>query len=116
MLGAASWAIVPSISGVFEPVDSELAFYSGQAMLSLSAFALGLYWGELSLLAYLFGVYLSINGYPYILGSSESRAWMMWEILATFMPCVYPFFAGMLGVLVQKVRLSFRLLKEYKRT
>jgi len=54
VLGAASWAIVPLVSDVFEPMDNELAFFLGQSVLSVVSFYFGYSYGLKHVFIYIF--------------------------------------------------------------
>ena len=116
VLGAASWAIVPLVSDVFEPFDSSLAFYLGQFILVLAAFLVGLFWGGPSLCAFLVALYISNNAYPYFFGSSDAKGYVLIAMVTTIMLCIYPLLAGMIGVLVKGICLSIRLTRRSKAT
>jgi hypothetical protein len=107
ILGAASWVIVPFVSNSFEPFDSEPAFYIGQSFLSLAAFLIGFIYGMKPLFVFILGVYLSNNIYPFIFGTSESRAWAGLGLITVLFLCIYPLFAGILGKISNLVWVKF---------
>ncbi len=100
VLGAASWAIVPLVSDRFEPFDSELGLYLGQSVLSVASFYFGYSNGLKYVILFLIGVYVSSNVYPYLLGSSEQRAWAVLGLITTVALCIIPLVFGALGKLV----------------
>ena len=101
VLGAASWAIVPLVSDVFEPMDNELAFFLGQSVLSVVSFYFGYSYGLKQVFIYIFGVYVSCNVYSYVFGSSEARAWAYLGLITLFLfLCLIPLDYGILGKLV----------------
>lgn len=100
VLGAASWAIVPLVSDVFEPFDNELAFYLGQSVLSVAAFYFGYSYGLKHVFIFILGIYVSCNVYSYIFGSSEQRVWAYIGLITLIALCVIPLAFGILGKLV----------------
>ena len=100
VLGAASWAIVPLVSDVFEPFDNELAFFLGQSVLSVASFYFGYSSGLKYVYIFILGVYVSSNVYPYLFGSSEQRAWALLLLITSITLCVIPLAFGILGKLV----------------
>ncbi len=113
-LGAASWAVVPLVSDRFEPFDSELGFYIGQSILSLVAFYIGFSTGLKYVFIFIIGVYISSNAYPYIFGSSESRAWASLGLITALALCLYPLVFGIAGKIacVGKVKYNNWLKKD----
>jgi hypothetical protein len=99
-LGAFSWAIVPLVSGEFEPFDSEIGFYTGQVMLAAAAFYLGFSRGMKQLLVYIVGVYIGCIVYAYAFGSSDTRAWILVGLITTWGLCIFPLLSGIFGKLV----------------
>ncbi len=101
VLGAASWAIVPLVSDVFEPMDNELAFFLGQSVLSVVSFYFGYSYGLKHVFIYILGIYVSCNVYSYIFGSSESRVWAYLGLITFFLfLCIIPLAFGFFGKLV----------------
>jgi hypothetical protein len=74
-VGALAWFASAKASGVFEPYDSSIGIFVNQAVLVTAAIWTGLRGRLLFVLAFLAGAYLGLNAYPYLFGSSESRAW-----------------------------------------
>jgi len=107
VLGAATWFIVPFVSDSFEPIDNDFAFYSGQSVLSIAAFIFGFLYGMKPVFIFLLGVYVSCNLYPFLFGSSESRAWAGLGLVTNLLFCIYPLIAGSLGKLSNTIRLKF---------
>jgi hypothetical protein len=101
ILGIAGWAIVPLVSDRFEPFDSDLGFCIGQSILSIVAFYIGFSFGLRYVFIYVFGIYMASNAYPYIFGSSESRAWASLALITTLALCVFPLLLGVLGKLAR---------------
>ncbi len=97
IFGALSWAIVPIVSDKFEPFDSESGFYIGQSLLSIIGIYLGYKHGLKHVLVFILGIYISSNVYPYIFGSSESRAWALLGLLTTLVLCIFPLISGIVG-------------------
>ena len=106
-LGTSSWAIAPFVSNSFEPFDSEPAFYIGQSFLCLAAFMIGSIYGMKPLFVFILGVYLSNNIYPFIFGTSDSRAWSGLGLITVLFLCIYPLFAGILGKICNLVWAKF---------
>ena len=100
VLGAASWAIVPLVSNKFEPMDSELAFYLGQSILSVVSFYFGYSYGLKHVLKYILGIYISCNVYSYIFGTDDNRGWAILGLITFFLfLCIIPLAFGILGKL-----------------
>jgi hypothetical protein len=97
IFGSLSWIVVPIASDKFEPFDSELGFYIGQSALSIIAIYLGYKNGLKHVLIFVLGIYISSNMYPYIFGSSESRAWALFGLITTLALCVFPLIFGLVG-------------------
>ena len=107
VLGAASWAVVPLVSDKFEPFDSELGFYIGQCILSVMALYLGFTGGLKHVFIFVIGVYISSNIYPYLFGSSESRAWVILGLITALALCLFPLVFGVLGKLVRIGKIKY---------
>ena len=107
VLGAASWAVVPLVSDKFEPFDSELGFYIGQCILSVMALYLGFTGGLKHVFIFVMGVYISSNIYPYLFGSSESRAWVILGLITALALCLFPLVFGVLGKLVRIGKIKY---------
>ena len=114
ILGIVTWVIVPLVSDSFEPIDNDLAFYSGQSILSVAAFIIGFLFGIKPLFFFLLGVYISCNAYPFIFGPSESRAWAGMGLITNLLFCVYPLVAGSLGRLSNLIWLKITHNKAIK--
>jgi len=114
ILGVAAWVIVPFVSDSFEPIDNDFAFYSGQSILSIAAFIFGFRFGMKPVFIFLLGVYISCNVYPFIYGSSESRAWAGLGLVTNILFCIYPLVAGSLGKLIYLIWLKFTHNKAIK--
>ena len=113
-LGAVSWALVPLVSDRFEPYDSEAGFYIGQSILAMAAFYIGFSGSIKNVFFFVIGIYISCNIYPYIFGSSESRAWAALGLITTLTLCAYPLIFGVLGRLasIGKLKFNNRLKKD----
>jgi hypothetical protein len=111
ILGAASWAIVPLVSDRFEPFDSDSGFVVGQFILCVAAFYIGFSVGMRRVFAYIFGIYLASNIYPYFFGSSESRAWASLASITSLALCIFPLMSGIFGKIVHigKIKYNNRL-------
>ncbi|WP_126456946.1 hypothetical protein [Sulfuriflexus mobilis] len=108
VLGAAGWAIVPLVSDRFEPFDSDLGFYMGQSMLSAFAFYFGFKHGLKQVFIFILGAYISANVYPYVFGSSESRAWAYLALITTLALCILPMLSGILGKLMRAGTIKYK--------
>lgn len=102
MLGAASWAISPWVSGQFEPFDSGLALTLGQMLMSLYSGTIGYRFGLWKLVLAVFGLYAGQVGYWYVFGSSEARAWIVLGAFSTLLLCVLPVLSGFLGIAIRR--------------
>lgn len=107
ILGAVSWAIVPIMSGRFEPFDSEIGFYTGQIMLATAAFYLGFTHGMKQVLVYIVGVYIGSIIYAYVFGSSDARALIIFGLIVTWGLCIFPLLSGIIGKLVRIGKIKY---------
>jgi hypothetical protein len=103
-VGAISWAVTPVLSGSFEPFDSGLALTVGQALMSMYSAYIGFRYGVSRLAMAVFGMYAGQVAYWYVLGSTDARAWALLGLFTTALLCVFPALAGVLGVVLQRVR------------
>lgn len=74
-IGALSWFIASIVSGKFEPYDSSVGLLVNQIILSASVTFLAWRYRAAVPLLFMTGAYLGLNGYTYVFGSSETRAW-----------------------------------------
>jgi hypothetical protein len=103
LMGAMSWGVVSLVSNRFEPYDSELGFYIGQFILSVTTLFVGFRLGFRFLCIYTFSAYLGMNGYAYILGSGDSKAYALLGLVVSLILVVYPVLAGLLGYFAGRV-------------
>jgi hypothetical protein len=108
IFGALSWAIVPIVSDNFEPFDSEWGFYIGQSVLSIIAIYLGYKHGLKYVLIFVLGIYMSSNVYPYIFGSSESRAWALLGLITALALCIFPLIFGVIGKVLKIGHIKYK--------
>ncbi|MEQ1790257.1 MAG: hypothetical protein ABL857_07425, partial [Rickettsiales bacterium] len=104
ILGGLGWYISLLVSGVFEPFDSEVGFYTLQVFLSALSFTIA--YKTISLVKsfqFVSGIYVGQVSYSYIFGSSEARAWVLLGMVAIISLCIYPIIAGIIGILIGKV-------------
>ena len=104
LLGAVSWAVSPLLSGQFEPFDSGLAMFVGQAILSTFVGYIGFRHGFWNMALAILGAYLGQVVYWYTFGNSEARAWIVLGAFTTLFLCVIPALSGTLGVVARHVR------------
>lgn len=97
VLGALSWAVCPWVSGQFEPFDTSLGLAIGQMSMLMLAIYTGCTKSLGVLLLVLIGMYFGQNVYAYILGSAETRAWMLLGLLTTLFLCILPLIGGLLA-------------------
>lgn len=107
-LGVGSWAIVPLVSGKFEPFDSSAGFYIGQALSSAVCFYAGFTRGFKSVLILLTGFYAAANVYAYLFGSTDARAMFVLGLLFNLLLCVYPLLFGLLGKVAAFARVRLK--------
>jgi hypothetical protein len=107
-IGAGSWGVVALVSDVFEPFDSSGGFYIGQILLSISALGIAYKNGIGKLWLFLFGCYVGINTYAYIFGTFDSRSMWPLGLLMTLLLIVYPFFFGIMGLLIKYIVFKFK--------
>lgn len=75
VIGALSWFIASLVSGKFEPYDSSVGLLVNQFILSASVAFLAWRYRAAVPLLFMAGAYSGLNGYAYVFGSSETRAW-----------------------------------------
>ncbi len=102
--GAASWAVAGLISDRFEPFDSGSGFLANQIILAFPALVIGYSQKPVYLLLYFIAAWMGLNGYAFMAGGSEQRAWAYLGLVTTLVLLVYPFFAGLAGILFKKLR------------
>ena len=111
-LGALSWGLVSLVSNRFEPFDSGIGFIVNQAVLSFAAFGISFGFGTSASLIVLLGAYSGMNAYAYILGGSETRAWVTLGLITALGLLVIPAIFGVLGRLLSLAISRFRSLKK----
>jgi hypothetical protein len=100
LLGALSWGMADTVSGTFEPFDSDTGFLVTQVILSFAALMFGLKKGIIASVIFVAGGYMGMNAYAYAFGGSEARAWAMLGVVTTIGLVVFPALAGLLGGIV----------------
>ena len=90
ILGAISWAVVPLVSNEIEPFDSGLGLLIGQIIMSTAAFYFALSKGSKTVLLYLLGIYIGMNGYAYAVGTPGTRLWAGLLLVTSIALCVIP--------------------------
>jgi len=103
-VGAITWAATPLLSGQFEPFDSGLAMWFGQALMSAYGGYIGFRHNFWKLLLAILGMYLGQVAYWYVFGSSEARAWILLGAFSTLLLCALPFASGVAGILSRRLR------------
>jgi hypothetical protein len=103
LLGAVSWGSVSLVSGKFEPYDSTIGLYIGQAILMAAAFGVGFRNGVVVLLVFIVGAHLGMNAYAYVFGSPDTRAWFAMGLLISILLVIFPMLSGLLGKLVYAI-------------
>lgn len=99
ILGAISWAVVPLVSNEIEPFDSGLGFLIGQVVMSAGAVYFSLQKGSKTILLYLLGIYIGINGYAYAVGTPGTRSWAGLLLVTSIALCVIPAISASAGKL-----------------
>jgi hypothetical protein len=107
-LGAFGWGISHWVSGQFEPYDSGAGFLATQIVLVPAAAMAGYRWGIAASFVLVLGGYIGLNGYAYVLGGSESRAWAMLGAISTLLLVIVPAVAGLLGGAAKHLITRFR--------
>ena len=97
IMGAISWGIVALVSDRFEPFDSTPGFLMGQTLLSAVALVIGFRYRLLQVFLFIAGAYAGMNAYVYLMGGSESRAWIYLGLLTTLSLILVPALSGLLG-------------------
>jgi hypothetical protein len=103
-LGPLSWLAAQAVSGTFEPFDDGIGFLVCQVVLSIALFVVGLRTGVLRALLCLVGVWVGMNAYGYLAGSSEMRAWIVLLMFSSLSLLAFPLAAGVLGGAVRALR------------
>lgn len=97
LLGPLSWGAAQLMSGTFEPFDNATGFFICQAVLAVPTLIIGLRAGMLRALLGLVGAWIGMNGYAYLFGSSETRAWILLLLFSSLTLLVFPAVAGIIG-------------------
>ena len=108
LLGALSELLAATVSGKFEPFDSESGFLVTQVILSSAALVVGFKRGMVDCLILVFGAYFGMNAFAFAFGGSETRAWAMLGFITTIALVTYPVFAGSIGAAVGAALTRFR--------
>ena len=111
LLGALSWALAATVSGKFEPFDSESGFLVTQIILSGASLVVGLKRGMVDCIILVFGAHLGMNALTFAFGGSESRAWAMLGLITTVALVIYPVLAGLIGAAAVAALTKFRQRK-----
>lgn len=104
ILGPLSWAAAYALSGTFEPFDNTTGFFACQSVLALALFVVGLRAGVLRAFVCLVGVWVGMNTYAYLAGSSETRAWIVLLLFSSLTLLMFPLAAAIAGGIVRAVR------------
>ena len=97
LLGTFSWLLAATVSGKFEPYDSESGFLVTQIILSCACLAVGIQRGMVDCLILVFGAYVGMNAFAFAFGGSETRAWAMLGLITSVALLIYPVLAGLIG-------------------
>ena len=111
LLGALSWLLATTVSGKFEPFDSESGFLVTQIILSGASLVVGLKRGMVDCIILVFGAHLGMNALTFAFGGSESRAWAMLGLITTVALVIYPVLAGLIGAAAVAALTKFRQRK-----
>jgi hypothetical protein len=103
-LGAASLGVVSLVSNRFEPFDNDRGLLLGQFLLAVPAFVIGYRYGTKEILSIVFGAYLGMNSYAFLLGTSEQRVWFILGLLTTLSLIAVPLIFGFAGRLTGVIR------------
>ncbi len=95
ILGGLSWAICPLVSDHFEPFDTGIGFLIGQVAMSVFTAYIGFVADYKKLLVAVLGLYLGLNAYAYVFGSSEARAWAVLLLFTSIFLCIIPLVVGL---------------------
>jgi hypothetical protein len=101
LAGALSWAIVSLVSNRFEPFDSDVGFYSGQLILSITALYIGYKKKFSYLIIYILGAYLGMNVYANIAGDS---GWWQLLLITSVVLVIFPLAFGVIGSIIYSIR------------
>ena len=102
--GALAWVIPGKASGHFEPYDSGIGLLVNQAILVAATIWAALRHGLRGVLIFLAGAYVGLNGYPYLFGSSESRAWAALGAVVNVLLLVVPALCALALLAYRRVR------------
>jgi len=72
-IGAASWFFASVVSGEFEVYDSSMELAVNHSILSVSATLVAMRYRASAALLFIVSAYFGLNGFAYVMGSSESR-------------------------------------------
>lgn len=101
--GAVSWAVVPVVSGKFEPFDSTVGLFANQIVLSIPVVIVAWRYRLSTALLLALGAYIGINAYVFALGGAEHRAW--WALGAVVSTGLFaaPLVAAFAAVAIRKL-------------
>lgn len=102
--GALAWAIPAKTSGHFEPYDSRFGLLINQTILVAAVIWAVLRHGLRGILIFLAGAYVGLNGYPYLFGSSESRAWATLGAVVNLLLLIVPALCALALLAYRRVR------------
>ena len=111
LLGALSCVIAATVSGKFEPFDSESGFLVTQVILSCASLAMGIKRGMVDCIILVIGAYLGMNAFTFALEGPETRAWAMLGLITTVALLIYPVVAGLIGASAVAALTKFRQRK-----
>jgi hypothetical protein len=96
------------VSGTFEPYDSSAGLLANQAALALPAVYLAWRYRPEAPALLLLGAYFGMNGYSYVFGGSEQRAWVALGAITSLFLLVGPALLAACAAILQRFSRSTR--------
>jgi len=102
VLGVVSWLAAWLGSGHFEPYDSSLGLLINQLIVALPALYFGLARRPGGLFLLVLGAWLGMNGYHYLFGGAEARAWAGLGAAMSLLLLAVPTLIGVGGLAIRR--------------
>lgn len=108
LAGAISWAICPILFEKPEPYDTSMGLYLGQFILIITAFYISHKHAFSAFLISITAMYIGINTYVYVFGSSEQKAWWILNLMTSISLILLPLCVGIMSYIVKRIQHSLR--------
>lgn len=101
--GAVSWAVVPVVSGKFEPFDSTVGMLANQMALTIPVVIVALRYRLFAAFLFGIGAYIGLNAYVFALGGTEHKAWWVLGAVVSTVLFAAPLVAAFSAVAMRKL-------------